>query len=203
MTPNQLECIIEAALMVTDNPLTLAQIQKLFSEAELPTTIDIHAALHSLKQRYADRGIELREIASGFRFQAKAEFSPWLAKLWEEKPPRYSRAFLETLAIIAYQQPITRAEIESIRGVTVSSPIIKSLLEREWIRIVGYREIPGKPALYATTKEFLDYFNLKNLAELPTLAELKDLDAQFSSLQIQLALEEQTIENTRSESVEE
>lgn|SRR3990167_355739 len=191
MTPDQLERIIEAALMVADGPLTITQIQKLFPENELPTTMDIHDALHSLKQHYDQRGIELREVANGYRFQAKVDLSPWLAKLWEERPPRYSRAFLETLAIIAYRQPLTRAEIEAVRGVAVSSPIIKALLEREWVRIVGYREIPGKPALYATTKEFLDYFNLKSLAELPTLAELKDLDAQISNLQVQLALEEQ------------
>jgi len=193
LTAEKIACILEAILMVADKPMTVAQLAKLFNEPELPSNDELRQALKTLKERYETSGIELREVASGFRFQARSEFSPWLAKLWEERPPRYSRAFLETLAIIAYKQPITRAEIEAIRGVGVSSPIIKTLMEREWVRIVGYREVPGKPALYATTKTFLDYFNLKNLDELPSLADLKDLDAQAAEVQIQLGLAEVNI----------
>lgn len=189
MTPEQMQSIIEAALMVAGRPLTIASLQQLFPDEERPSSSDIKAILTNIKIRHEESGIELQEIASGYRFQAKASLSPWLTKLWEERSPRYSRAFLETLAIIAYKQPITRAEIEAIRGVTVSSNIMKTLQEREWIRILGYREVPGKPAIYGTTKEFLDYFNLKSLVDLPTLAEFKNLDAQESQLQVQLAIE--------------
>ncbi len=183
-----LQRILEAAIMVAGEPLSVAQLQKLFDEAERPDTKDIKNALNAIAAHYADRGIELKETASGYQFQAKAEFSTWLSKLWEERPPKYSRALLETLALIAYRQPITRAEVEDIRGVTVSSHITKTLLEREWIRIIGYREVPGKPALYGTTKAFLDHFNLKTLDELPPLAELTDLDTQEAQLQVQLEL---------------
>jgi len=189
MNPEQLSIIIEAALMVAGKPLTLVELQNLFDENEKPDTKDIRAALQLLGERYRDRGIELRELASGYQFQAKKEFSPWLAKLWEERPQRYSRALLETLALIAYRQPITRAEIEDIRGVAVSSNITRTLLEREWVRIIGYRDLPGKPALYATTKNFLDHFNLKSLEELLTLAELKDMESQEAKLQVQLEFE--------------
>lgn len=188
MTPEQLQRIFEAALMVAGHPLTLADLQKLFDENAQPTTKEIRDILTSIEQRYADSGIELREVASGFQFQARVELSPWLSRLWEERAPRYSRAFLETLALIAYRQPITRAEIEEIRGVTVSSHIVKTLQDREWIRVIGYRDTPGKPALYATTKTFLDHFNLKNLEQLPSLAELKDLESQEEKLQVQLDL---------------
>lgn len=188
ITPEQLQQILEAALMVAGRPLPVAHMQRLFDEAEQPSTAEIQTALEALRERYQISGIELREVASGFQFQAKTELSPWLSRLWEERPPRYSRALLETLALIAYRQPITRAEIEEIRGVTVSSHITKTLLEREWIRVIGYREVVGKPALYGTTKTFLDHFNLKSLDELPTLAELKDLDVQEAKLQVQLEL---------------
>jgi segregation and condensation protein B len=188
LTPEKLHCIIEAALMVAGQPLTLNQLQSLFAEEEQPSTTAILEALATLQQQFQDRGVELKEVASGFRLQAKAELSPWLSKLWEERPTRYSRAFLETLAIIAYKQPLTRAEIEEIRGVAVSSPIMKTLLEREWVRVIGHREVPGKPALYATTKAFLDHFNLKTLTDLPTLAEFKDLEMQEAELQVQLAI---------------
>ena len=189
ITAEQLQKIIEAALMIAGHPLSIAQLQRLFDEAEQPTTADIQSALKALIQRYEEMsGIELKEVASGYQFQAKTNLSPWLTRLWEERPQRYSRALLETLALIAYRQPITRAEIEEIRGVTVSSHITKTLLEREWIRVIGYREVVGKPALYGTTKNFLDHFNLKSLDELPTLAELKDLETQEAKLQIQLEL---------------
>ena len=197
----QLECIIEAAIMAAGEPLSVSQMVKLFSGEDIPTTQDIRAALQSLQERYQDRGIELKELASGFQFQTKIDLSPWLSKLWEERPPRYSRAFLETLAIISYKQPVTRAEIEDIRGVTVSSSIIKVLLERDWVRLVGYKDVPGKPALYGTTKTFLDYFNLKNLRELPSLADLQPLP-EDEGLPVQLAFDN-TLEGEEEEEQEE
>ncbi len=190
MTPEQLQHILEAALMVAGRPLSINQLQKLFADGEEPANAEIKQALKQLRERYAERGIELTEVASGYQFQAKKELSLWLSKLWEERPPRYGRALLETLALIAYRQPITRAEIEEIRGVTVSSHITKTLLEREWIKVIGYRDVPGKPALFGTTKNFLDHFNLKTLDELPTLAEIRDLDSQEAKLHVQLELEE-------------
>lgn len=188
MTPTQLEKIIEASLMVAGKPLKPADLQKIFDEQEQPSIQNIQNALQCIRERYENSGIELKQIASGFQFQARIELSTWLTKLWEERPPRYSRALLETLALIAYKQPITRAEVEDIRGVTVSSHIIKALMEREWVKIIGFKEVPGKPALYGTTKEFLDHFNLKSLSELPTLAEIKDLESQEARLQVQLNL---------------
>lgn len=190
MTPEKMQTIIEAALMVAGQPLTIAALQNLFSEeVQQPTAADVRAILSSIQERFRQSGLEIQEVASGFRLQAKAELSPWLSKLWAERPPRYSRAFLETLAIIAYKQPVTRAEIEEIRGVTISSNIMKTLQEREWIRILGYREVPGRPAIYGTTKEFLDYFNLKSLTELPSLTEFKTLETQEAQLQVQLAIQ--------------
>jgi segregation and condensation protein B len=173
MTLPQIKNIIEAALMVSERPLTLERLMILFKPLEIdgPLYEQVTQALAELRQEYTGRGIELKEVAGGFRFQARAELSPWLNQLWEERSPRYSRALLETLAIIAYRQPITRGEIEALRGVSVSSPIIRTLLEREWIRIAGHREVPGRPAVYVTTPQFLDHFNLKSLAELPLLAE--------------------------------
>jgi segregation and condensation protein B len=188
ITPEKLQQIIEAALMVAGRPLPITHMQKLFAETEQPTPAEIQTALQALRDRYTESGVELREVASGFQFQAKIELSSWLSNLWEERPARYSRALLETLALIAYRQPITRAEVEEVRGVAVSTHIIKTLLEREWIRVIGYREVAGKPALYGTTKSFLDHFNLKSLNDLPTLAELKDLDSQEAKLQVQLEL---------------
>jgi segregation and condensation protein B len=189
LTPELLKNIIEAALMVAGRPLKIADLQKLFDEADQPTTQEIRDVDNQLKERYTESGIELREVASGLQFQAKTELSTWLSRLWEERAPRFSRAFLETLALVAYRQPITRAEIEEIRGVTASSNIIKTLMEREWVREIGFKDIPGKPALLGTTKIFLDHFNLKNLDELPTLAELNDLETQEAKLQVQLELE--------------
>jgi segregation and condensation protein B len=173
MTLTQIKDIIEAALMVSERPLTLERLMILFKPLEIDGSLyeQVTQALGELRQEYTGRGIELKEVASGFRFQARAELSPWLNQLWEERSPRYSRALLETLAIIAYRQPITRGEIEALRGVSVSSPIIRTLLEREWIRIAGHREVPGRPAVYVTTPQFLDHFNLKSLAELPLLSE--------------------------------
>lgn len=187
-SPEQLQRIFEAALMVAGRPLTIADLQKLFDESEQPNAKDIRDALEAIQASYQDRGIQLSEVASGFQFQAKNELSPWISRLWEERAPHFSRAFLETIALIAYRQPITRAEIEEIRGVAVSSNIIKTLQEREWIRVIGYRDTPGKPALYGTTKIFLDHLNLKSLDELPTLSELIDLEGQEEKLQVQLEL---------------
>lgn len=197
MTAEKMQAIIEAALMVAGHPLPMIAIQNLFNDNERPDAADVKTALEGIRARHENSGIELHEVASGYRLQARNELSPWLAKLWEERPARYSRAFLETLAIIAYKQPITRAEIEEIRGVTVSSNIMKILSEREWIRLVGFRDTPGKPALYGTTKTFLDHFSLKSLKDLPTLAEFKDMQAQ--DVQVQLALENSDIGPDNSE----
>lgn len=188
MNPEQMHRILEAALMVAGRPLTPADLVKLFDENNQPTVKEVREALQTIATYYAERGIELREVASGYLFQAKTDLSPWLSRLWEERAPRYSRAVLETLALIAYRQPITRAEIEEIRGVAVSTHIIKSLQEREWIKVVGYRDVPGKPALYATTKTFLDHLSLKSLDELPALSALVDLESQEEKLQVQLEL---------------
>ncbi|MCG8466481.1 MAG: SMC-Scp complex subunit ScpB [Xanthomonadales bacterium] len=168
--------IVEAALMVAGQPLTLGQMLALFPEGEQPPKDAIREAITSINEDCEQRGIEISEVASGFRFQVKQEIFPHLQRMWEEKPQRYSRALLETLALIAYRQPITRGEIEEVRGVSVSTNIIRALEERDWIRVIGHRDVPGKPALFGTTKEFLDYFNLSSLDQLPTLAELRDID---------------------------
>jgi len=167
--------IVEGALLASQQPLTLAQLQGLFPEEEPAPPGSIERALELLREACADRGVELVEVASGFRFQVKADVHAWVARLWTERKTRYTRATLETLALIAYRQPITRGEIEQVRGVAVSSNIIQALEEREWIRVVGHRDVPGKPALFGTTKGFLDYFGLKRLDELPPLSELKDI----------------------------
>jgi segregation and condensation protein B len=174
--------IIEGALLAAGKPLSVAQIAELFEEVERPDNSEIREALKELGERCEDRGIELLEVASGFRFQVRQALSPWVARLWHERPQKYSRALLETLSLIAYRQPITRGEIEEIRGVAVSSSIIKTLHEREWIRVVGHRDVPGRPAMYATTRQFLDYFNLKNLEQLPALAEIRDLETLNAEL---------------------
>jgi segregation and condensation protein B len=181
----KLKRIIEAALLAAGQPLSLDRLEKLFEgEDDAPDRRALRAALAELADECAERGYELKEVASGYRYQVRQELSRWIGRLWEERPPRYSRATLETLALIAYRQPATRGEIEEVRGVAVSSNIIKSLLERDWIRVVGHREVPGRPALYATTRTFLDYFNLKSLDELPPLAELKDLDKLHPELDL-------------------
>jgi len=184
--PKQLHRIIEGALFAANEPLSLKRIAALFTEDEQPDEKNIRQALQELIADYSGRGIELKELASGYQFQIKADLSKWIKRLWEERPPRYSRALLETLVLIAYRQPITRGEIEEVRGVSVSSSIMKTLMEREWVRIVGHRDVPGKPGLYATTKAFLDYFGLKSLSDLPPLAEVRDLDKIGEKLQQQL-----------------
>ncbi len=177
MDKEQLKNIIEAALMVSERPVSLNRLLALFEkELDRPEKADVRAALDQITEDYTGRGIEVKEVASGFRIQVNGDYSEWINLLFEDRPPRYSRALLETLAIIAYRQPVTRAEIEEIRGVSVSSNIIRTLQERSWIRVVGQRDIPGRPELLATSKEFLDYFNLKKLSELPALAEIKDFD---------------------------
>lgn len=166
--------VVEGALMAAGGPLTLDQILALYPEERRPARDEIRAAVADLTAEYQERGIELVEVAGGWRIQVRRAVAPWVARLWEEKPARYSRALLETLALIAYRQPITRGEIEDIRGVAVSTQIVKTLTEREWIRVVGHRDVPGRPALYATTRRFLDYFGLRSLNDLPPLAELRD-----------------------------
>ena len=167
--------IVEASLLASSQPLTLVQLQGLFPEEEPAPPGSVERALELLREACAGRGVELVEVASGFRFQVKADVHAWVARLWTERKTRYTRATLETLALIAYRQPITRGEIEQVRGVAVSSSIIQALEEREWIRVVGHRDVPGRPALFGTTKAFLDYFGLKRLDELPPLSELRDL----------------------------
>ena len=195
----KLKNILEAILLAADRALTVVQFEALFElDEERPTRDEIRQALHEMADDYAPRGYELKQVASGFRLQVKQEYATWVGRLWEEKPARYTRALLETMALIAYRQPITRGEIEEVRGVSVSSNIVKTLLERDWIKVLGHKDVPGKPALYGTTKEFLDYFNLKSLDQLPTLAEIKDLD----SIHPELALDEGSAENS-AENIEE
>jgi segregation and condensation protein B len=181
--------IVEAALLAANQPLTLAQLHALFPEDQPAPADSVETALETLREGCAERGVELVELASGFRFQVQADVHAWVARLWTERQTRYTRATLETLALIAYRQPITRGEIEQVRGVAVSSNIIKALEEREWIRVVGHRDVPGKPALFGTTKTFLDYFGLKRLDELPPLSELKDI----GELEPQLPLDGEAI----------
>ncbi len=176
MQIEQLKPIVEAALLAASQPMTVAQLGDLFGDADEVGHEQIARALESLAAECEGRGVELKEVASGFRYQVRQEVHPWISRMWTEKPSRYSRALLETLALIAYRQPITRPEIEQIRGVVVSSNIIKTLEEREWIRVVGHRDVPGRPALFGTTRAFLDYFNLKSLDQLPPLSEIRDME---------------------------
>ena len=168
--------IIEGAILAAGQPMTVARMLELFDEEVAPSKDEIVAALADIQATCEGRGFELKEVASGWRFQVRDNLAPWVNRLWEEKPQKYSRALLETLALIAYRQPITRGDIEEIRGVAVSSHIMKTLLERDWVKVVGHRDVPGRPSLFATTRQFLDYFNLKNLDELPSLSEIRDLD---------------------------
>ena len=172
----KLQAIVEAALLAAGKPLSVDQLRDLFAEDERPARQVMEHVLVMLENACEGRGFELKHVASGYRLQVREAYAPWVGRLYEEKPQRYSRALLETLALIAYRQPITRGEIEDIRGVTVSSNIIRTLLEREWVRVVGHRDVPGRPAMYATSKQFLDYFNLTGLDQLPPLSESRDLE---------------------------
>ena len=176
MDNQKIKLIIEGALLAAGKSLTTQALEQLFLDNERPDKQEIRQALDDIAVDCEGHGYELKKTASGYRFQVRQEFSEWINRLWEEKPQRYSRALLETLALIAYRQPITRGDIEEVRGVSVSSQIIKTLQEREWVRVVGHRDVPGRPALYATTRQFLDYFNLNSLEELPPLSEIRDID---------------------------
>ena len=179
----ELKAILEAVLLAAAEPLSPERLLGVFPEAEQPEREALRAALAELAAACEGRGVELVEVAGGFRLQVPQAFAPWVSRLWEERTAHYSRALLETLALIAYRQPITRGEIEAVRGVSLSGSIMKTLQEREWIKVVGHREVPGRPALYATTQAFLDYFNLKSLSALPPLAAVRDLDAIGAELE--------------------
>jgi segregation and condensation protein B len=185
MEISKLKNILEAILLAAERSLTVVQLEGLFElDEERPSRDEIRQALHEMAEDYQSRSYELKQVASGFRLQVRQEYAIWVGRLWEERPARYTRALLETMALIAYRQPITRGEIEEVRGVSVSSNIIKTLLERDWIKVLGHKDVPGKPTLYGTTREFLDYFNLKSLDQLPTLAEIKDLDSIHPELEL-------------------
>jgi len=186
MDNQRIKYIVESVLLAAGKPLGLDQLLAVFGDGEQPERDDIREAVAALQQDYAERGIELVEVASGYRIQVSQSMEPWVSRLTEEKPARYSRALLETLALVAYRQPITRGEIEDIRGVSVSSSIMKTLQEREWVRVVGHRDVPGRPAMYGTTRQFLDYFNLNGLDDLPTLMELRDIDTINAELDLEL-----------------
>ncbi len=188
MNPITCKNTVEAILMSASDPLAIDKLIQCFPEDEQPDKKMIQEVLQQLENDYQSRGIELKHVANGYRIQARKEFGPYVAKLWEEKPPRLSRAYLETLALIVYRQPITRAQIEDIRGVAVSSNIITSLQDRNWVKIVGHKEVPGRPALFATTKQFLDDFNIQKLTDLPPLPDISDLDSAEKNLNQQLDL---------------
>ena len=190
MDAKQLRKIVEAALLAAGDSLDIPALQKLFDEAFVPERDEVQAALEDIEADCRDRGYELKRTASGYRFQVKEQYAQWIGKLWEEKPKKYSRATLETLALIAYRQPLTRGDIEQVRGVAVSSDIIRTLHDRGWIRAVGHRDVPGRPALYATTRQFLDNFNLQSLEQLPPLSEIRELSSIDRELQFEEALAE-------------
>lgn len=203
MEITQLKLIIQAALMAAGRSLTLEDLMVLFEEQDQVTPALLKNAIEELQSDSQATCFDLRQLASGYSYQIKSDYATWLSKLWEERPARYTRAFLETLVIIAYRQPVTRAEIEDVRGVAVSYSIMKTLLEREWIRVIGHRDVVGKPAIYGTTKTFLDYFNLKSLDELPTLEDIKNLDEISKQLEmpLQLSLDAESLEQERVESL--
>lgn len=179
----QLHRILEGAIFAAGEPLSIDRLSSLFEDNQRPEKQVMREALEELSSHYEGRGIELKQLASGYQFQVKSDLSTWIKRLWEEKPPRYSRALMETLALVAYRQPITRAEIEEVRGVVVSTNIMRTLVEHGWIRIVGHRDVPGKPGLYATTKQFLDNFGLKSLNELPPLSDIQDFNQMEKGLE--------------------
>lgn len=187
--------ILEASILAASKPLSVDQLMALFGDTEKPERAMIREALGVLQEDYQGRGAELVEVASGFRLQVNTKYTPWVSRLWQERPPKYSRALLETMAIIAYRQPTTRGDVEQIRGVAVSTTIIRTLEERGWIRVLGHRDVPGRPAMYGTTKEFLDYFGLKKLDELPSLAEIRDLDSMNVEMELELNLDASNTSN--------
>ena len=187
MDDHRLKNILEAALVAAGRPLSIAQLEALFLDGQMPGAERLHRVLAQLRQEYEGRGVRIVEVSTGFRIQTAGDVAPWVSRLWEERPPRYSRALLETLALVAYRQPITRGEIEDVRGVAVGTNIVRTLLERDWIRVVGHRDVPGRPAMYGTTREFLDYFGLKSLDELPTLAQLRDIESLNAELDLRLS----------------
>ena len=189
MNSDFLRQILEAAILVSDKPMDVSHLEKLFDEKERPHRDEIRAALDEITTDCRDKGFELVKVSSGYRFQTKQSLSAWVSRVWDEKPKKFSRAMLETLVLIAYRQPTTRGDIESVRGVSVSSDIIRVLDERGWIRVVGHRDVPGKPELLATTKEFLDYFNLKSLDQLPSLAEIKDFTDVDPALELLMPID--------------
>ncbi len=185
MEEHKIKQILEAAILAADGPLDRDGLLMLLDEDDKPDKQTLDRLLNELADDYAERGVELREVGSGFRFQVRTELGPWVSRLWTERAPRYSRAIMETLALIAYRQPVTRGEIEEVRGVSVGTQIIRTLQERGWVRVVGHRDVPGRPAMFATTKQFLDYFNLASLDELPALSEIKDLDKLNEELELE------------------
>ncbi len=186
MQKDKLQNILEAILISADKPLSVEKLLAFFEPEDLVNRHDVKAALAHLQNHYESHGFELIETVSGYRFQTREEYKKWVTQHWDEKPAKYSRALLETLALIIYRQPITRAEIEEIRGVAVSSHIVKTLQEREWIRIVGHKEVPGRPSLLGTTRQFLDYFNLKSLDEMPSLSEIQDIEKLYPELDLKI-----------------
>ncbi len=203
MDAQQLKNIVESAFLAAGGPLSIDQLRALFGDSDGPDKKEIRAVIATLQDEYADRGIELREVASGFRIQVRESMGQFLGKLWEERPPRYTRALMETLAIIAYRQPVTRGDIEEIRGVAVSTNIIRTLLERDWIKVVGHRDVPGKPAMFGSTRFFLDYFGLKKLDDLPPLAELAELEPVSVQLELGTADQEPKPDGEQGASAEE
>jgi segregation and condensation protein B len=191
MQADKLQKVLEAILISAEKPLSVEKLLGFFETEDLVNRNDVKTALADLQENYQNHGIELIETASGFRFQTREEYKQWVTQHWDEKPSKYSRALLETLALIIYRQPITRAEIEDIRGVAVSSHIIKTLQERDWIRIVGHKEVPGRPSLLGTTRQFLDYFNLKSLDEMPSLSEIQDIEKLYPELDLKMQEQEE------------
>lgn len=198
----KLKNIVEGALLVADRTLSIDQLLSLFDLDQKPERDEIKQILKELEEDYNDRSAELVKVSSGYRLQVRQDYAQWISRLWEEKPPRYSRALLETLSLIAYKQPVTRGEIESVRGVAVGSNIIKTLLERDWVKIVGHKDVPGRPAMYATTRSFLDYFGLKSLENLPPLADVRDLDKINQELPLEVVQALDKVVNKESENSE-
>jgi len=203
MQTDKLKKILESILISGDKPLSVEKLLGFFETEDLVNRNDVKEALKDLQTAYESHGFELIETASGFRFQTKEEYKQWVTQHWDEKPAKYSRALLETLALIIYRQPITRAEIEDVRGVAVSSHIIKTLQERDWIRIVGHKEVPGRPALLGTTRQFLDYFNLKSLDEMPSLSEIQDIEKLYPELELKMEESDITTAEEQEEHIQE